>query len=447
LAGKSATVEIGGIEVTVTNPDKVYFPKLGLTKLDLVRYYESVAEGALRGIMRRPMVLKRFVNGAEEEPFFQKRAPANLPPWIGTARVTFPSGRFADLVVADAPADLLWAINLGCIDLNPWPVRADDVDHPDELRIDLDPTPEATFEDVKQTALLFKQTLEDFGYRGFPKTSGSRGIHIYVRIEPKWEFPVLRRAGLALAREVERRAPELVTTKWWKEERHGVFIDYNQNARDRTIASAYSIRPTPNAQVSAPLAWDELPGVELADFTVSTMPKRFAGRGDLMAEIDEVAFSLEPLIELSRQQEADGLGDAPWPPQFPKAKGEPKRVQPSRARKDDGTESPTGRRRSIHPLITVAKAEHKDEALAGLERWKARHRDAAALLGKSDILIDSMRGMSSTWTRIRVNLRNVPEAARPPEEAPDPDYDPWAGLPEEMRGRQTKRVNPKDGRL
>jgi bifunctional non-homologous end joining protein LigD len=447
LAGKSVTVEIGGIEVTVTNPDKVYFPKLGLTKLDLVRYYESVAEGALRGIMRRPMVLKRFVNGAEEEPFFQKRAPANLPPWIDTARVTFPSGRFADLVVADAPADLLWAINLGCIDLNPWPVRADDVDHPDELRIDLDPTPEATFEDVKQTALLFKQTLEDFGYRGFPKTSGSRGIHIYVRIEPKWEFPVLRRAGLALAREVERRAPELVTTKWWKEERHGVFIDYNQNARDRTIASAYSIRPTPNAQVSAPLSWDELPGVELADFTVSTMPKRFAGRGDLMAEIDEVAFSLEPLIELSRQQEADGLGDAPWPPQFPKAKGEPKRVQPSRARKDDGTESPTGRRRSIHPLITVAKAEHKDEALAGLERWKARHRDAAALLGKSDILIDSMRGMSSTWTRIRVNLRNVPEAARPPEEAPDPDYDPWAGLPEEMRGRQTKRVNPKDGRL
>jgi DNA ligase D-like protein (predicted polymerase) len=425
LPKASTTIEIGGHEVTITNPDKVYFPKLGLTKLDLVRYYESVAEGALRGIMRRPMVLKRFVNGAEEEPFFQKRAPANLPPWIDTARVTFPSGRFADLVVADEPVDLLWAINLGCIDLNPWPVRADDVDHPDELRIDLDPTPDANFGHVKETAMLFKQALEDFGYRGFAKTSGSRGIHIYVRIQPKWEFPVLRRAGLALAREVERRAPDLVTTKWWKEERHGVFIDYNQNARDRTIASAYSVRPTPDARVSCPVDWDELPGVELSDFTVATVPKRFAERGDAMTEIDDVAFSLEALIELTAQQEAQGLGDAPWPPQFPKADGEPRRVQPSRARKDNGTESPTGRRRSIHPLITVAKAQHKDEALAGLERWKARHPQAASRLGPSDVLVDSMRGMSSTWTRIRVNLRNVPEAERPAEEAPDPDYDPW----------------------
>jgi bifunctional non-homologous end joining protein LigD len=447
LASKSVTIEAGGIEVTVTNPDKVFFPKLGLTKLDLVRYYEAVSEGALRGVMRRPMVLKRFVNGAAEEPFFQKRAPANLPPWIDTARVTFPSGRFADLVVPDAPADLLWAINLGCIDLNPWPVRADDVDHPDELRIDLDPTPEATFEDVKRTAMVFKQTLEDFGYRGFPKTSGSRGIHIYVRIEPKWEFPVLRRAGLALAREVERRAPELVTTKWWKEERHGVFIDYNQNARDRTIASAYSVRPTPDARVSAPLTWEELPGVELSDFTVETMPQRFEKLGDLMAGIDDEAFSLDALIELTAQQEREGQGDAPWPPQFPKAKGEPKRVQPSRARKEDGAESPTGRRKSVHPLIIIAKAQHKDEALAGLQRWKARHPDAAALLEPSDVLVDSMRGMSSTWTRIRVNLRNVPEAQRPAEETPDPDYDPWAGLSEEMRGRQTRRVNPKDGRL
>ncbi|HEY7466900.1 MAG TPA: DNA polymerase domain-containing protein [Dehalococcoidia bacterium] len=443
----STTIEIGGHEVTITNPDKVYFPRLGLTKLDLVRYYESVAEGALRGIMRRPMVLKRFVNGAEEEPFFQKRAPANLPPWIDTARVTFPSGRFADLVVPDESADLLWAINLGCIDLNPWPVRADDVDHPDELRIDLDPTPDANFGHVKETALLFQRVLGEYGYRGFAKTSGSRGIHIYVRIQPKWEFPVLRRAGLALAREVERRAPHLVTTKWWKEERHGVFIDYNQNARDRTIASAYSVRPTPDARVSCPVDWDELPGVELGDFTVSTVPQRFAERGDAMAEIDDVAFSLEALIELTQKQEAEGLGDAPWPPQFPKADGEPRRVQPSRARKDTGTESPTGRRQSIHPLITVAKAQHKDEALAGLQRWKARHAKAAALLGPSDVLVDSMRGMSSTWTRIRVNLRNVPEAERPAEEAPDPDYDPWAGLDPEMRGRQTKRINPKDGRL
>jgi DNA ligase D-like protein (predicted polymerase) len=447
MPAKSTTIEIGGIEVQITNPDKVFFPKLGLTKLDLVHYYQAVADGALRGVMRRPMVLKRFVNGAEEEPFFQKRAPQNLPPWIETARVMFPSGRFADFVVPDEPADLLWAVNLGCIDLNPWPVRADDVDHPDELRVDLDPTPEATFADVKQTALVVKQALEDLGYRGFAKTSGSRGIHVYVRVEPKWEFGVLRRAGLALAREVERRAPELVTTKWWKEERHGVFIDYNQNARDRTIASAYSVRPTPEARVSAPVSWDELPGVELADFTVATMPERFAKLGDVMAGIDDQAFSLEPLIELSEQQEKEGLGDAPWPPQFPKAKGEPKRVQPSRARAETTVESPTGRRHSIHPLITVAKAEHKDEALAGLERWKARHPEAAAMLGKSDLLVDSMRGMSSTWTRIRVNLRNVPEDKRPPQEPPDPDYDPWAGLDPEMRGRQTRRVNPKDGRL
>jgi DNA ligase D-like protein (predicted polymerase) len=247
---KSTTVEIAGREVTITNPDKVFFPEKGYTKLDLVRYYQAVADGALRGVMRRPMVLKRFVNGTGEEPFFQKRAPQNLPEHIDTARVTFPSGRWADLVVCDEPADVLWAVNLGCIDLNPWPVRANDVDKPDELRIDLDPTPEATFEHVKQAAMLFKETLEDFGLTGYPKTSGSRGIHIYVRIEPKWEFPEMRRSGLALAREVERRNPALVTTAWWKEERHGVFIDYNQNARDRTVASAYSIRPTPNAQVS-----------------------------------------------------------------------------------------------------------------------------------------------------------------------------------------------------
>ena len=443
----STVIEIGGREVTITNPEKLFFPRLGLTKLDLVRYYESVAEGALRGIMRRPMILKRFVNGAEEEPFFQKRAPANLPPWIDTARVEFPSGRHADLVVADEPADLLWVVNLGCIDLNPWPVRADDVDHPDELRIDLDPTPEATFAHVKETAMLIKQVLEEYGYRGFAKTSGSRGIHIYVRIEPRWEYPVVRRAGLAFAREVERRNPALVTTKWWKEERHGVFIDYNQNARDRTIASAYSVRPTPDARVSCPIDWEELPDVELADFTVATVPKRFAARGDAMAAIDDVAFSLEPLIELTRLQERSGEGDAPWPPQYPKAPGEPLRVQPSRARKETAARASTSRRQSIHPLITVAKAEHKDEALAGLERWKARHPEAAALLGPSDVLVDSMRGMSATWTRIRVNLRNVPAGARPAEEAPDPDYDPWAGLEPELRGRQTKRINPADGRL
>ncbi len=334
MPSKSTTVEIAGREVTITNPDKLFFPEKGYTKLDLVRYYEAVAEGALRGVMRRPMVLKRFVNGAAEEPFFQKRAPQNLPDYIDTARVTFPSGRWADLVVCDEPADLLWAINLGCIDLNPWPVRANDVDRPDELRIDLDPTPEATFDHVKQVAMLFKQALEDFGYTGYPKTSGSRGIHIYVRIEPQVEFQQMRRAGLALAREVEPRAPELATTKWWKEERHGVFIDYNQNARDRTVASAYSVRPTPNAQVSCPITWDELPGIELADFTIETVPERFKRIGDPMAGIDDRAFPLDALLELVEKQEREGLGDAPWPPQFPKAKGEPKRVQPSRARKE-----------------------------------------------------------------------------------------------------------------
>ena len=446
MATKSTTIEIGGREVKVTNPDKVFFPEKGYTKLDLVRYYEAVAEGALRGVMRRPMVLKRFVNGAAEEPFFQKRAPQNLPEHIGTARVTFPSGRWADLVVPDEPADVLWAINLGCIDLNPWPVRGDDVDKPDELRIDLDPTPEATFEHVKQTAMLVKEVLDDLGYTGYPKTSGSRGIHVYIRIEPKHEFTVMRRAGLALAREVERRNPGLVTTKWWKEERHGVFIDYNQNARDRTIASAYSVRPTPDARVSCPITWEELPGVDLADFTLQSVPERFKRIGDPMTGIDDKQHSLDALMELVEQQERDGDGDAPWPPQYPKQEGEPKRVQPSRARKDDGAESPTGRRRSIHPLLVISKAEHKDEALAGLERWKQRHPEAAEHLKAADVLVDSMRGLSTTWTRIRVNLRNVPEEQRPSQESPDPDYDPWEGLDPSMRGRQT-RYNPENGRL
>jgi len=334
MAGKSVTLEIEGREVTITNPEKVYFPKAGYTKLDLVRYYLAVAEGALRGVRDRPMVLKRFVNGVEEEPFFQKRAPANLPAGIETAHVTFPSGRSADLCVIDDAADLAWVVNLGCVDLNPWAVRATDVDHPDELRIDLDPTPEASFAMVREVALLCGEVLADFGYAGFPKTSGSRGIHINVRIEPRWGFVDVRRAALALAREAERRAPELVTTAWWKEERHGVFIDYNQNARDRTVASAYSVRPTPNAQVSTPLEWDEVATVELADFTIANVPQRFAERGDPGAGIDGQAFSLEPLLELSQGQEEAGMGDAPYPPHFPKAPGEPRRVQPSKARKD-----------------------------------------------------------------------------------------------------------------
>ena len=332
MASASVTVEAGGKPVTITNPDKVFFPAKGYTKLDLVRYYGAVAEGALRGVYRRPMNLKRYVEGAEGEPFFEKRAPANRPPWVETARIRFPSGRFADLVVCDEPADLLWVVNLGCIDLNPWPVRDSDVDHPDELRVDLDPTPEATFADVKTVALAVNEVLTDLGYRGFPKTSGSRGIHINVRIEPEWEFGQMRRAALALSREVERRIPALATTAWWKEERHGVFLDYNQNARDRTVASAYSVRPTPDARVSCPVEWSELPDVELADFTLETVPRLFKERGDPSDAIDDVSYSLEPLLELMARQERAGLGDAPWPPQFPKATGEPARVQPSRAR-------------------------------------------------------------------------------------------------------------------
>ena len=432
--------------VIVTNPDKVFFPTAGFTKLDLVNYYLAVAEPALRGVRRRPMVLKRFPNGADSEPFFQKRAPPRLPPGIETARITFPSGRSADLVVCDSAADLAWVINLGCIDLNPWPVRDADVDHPDELRVDLDPTPEASFADVKQVALVVGEVLDEYGYRGSPKTSGSRGIHVNVRIEPRWGFSEMRRAALAFAREVERRIPALVTTAWWKEGRHDVFIDYNQNARDRTVASAYSVRPTPEARVSFPVEWADLPDVELADFTIETVPRLVAERGDAGAAIDDEAFSLEPLLELVARQERDGLGDAPWPPQFPKAAGEPSRVQPSRARRGESAEQGSGRRESIHPLITVAKAEHKDDAHAGLERWKARHSAAAVFLGGDDILVDSMRGSSSTWTRIRLNLRNVPEAERPAEEAPDPDYDPWPGRESDSPPDESTRVPPSRAR-
>jgi DNA ligase D-like protein (predicted polymerase) len=332
MATKPIEIEVGAHAVKITNPDKIFFPKLGLTKLDLVNYYIAVADGALRGVFRRPMVLKRFVDGAEGEPFFQKRVPENRPPWIESARITFPSGRHADLMVADEPADVIWAVNLGCIDLNPWPVRADDVDHPDELRVDLDPTPESTFAQVRETALEVNKLLTELGMRGFPKTSGSRGIHINIRIEPKWTFPEVRRCALALGREVERRLP-VATTAWWKEERRGVFIDYNQNARDRTVASAYSIRPTADACVSAPVTWDELPTVELKDFTVATVPARFAAIGDPHETIDDIHYSLEPLLDLMKKHEADGLGEAPYPPQFPKAEGEPPRVQPSRKKK------------------------------------------------------------------------------------------------------------------
>jgi len=335
MATPSIEVQAGDRSVRVTNPDKVYFPQAGITKRDLVEYYVTVGGAALRAVARRPVILKRFVDGITEDPFFQKRAPAKRPDWISTARVTYPSGRSADLVVADEVADLAWMANLGCVDLNPWPVRADDVDHPDELRVDLDPTPEASFDDVRKVALLVGEVLTEFGYTSYPKTSGSRGIHIYVRIEPKWDFGQVRRAVFAIAREVERRAPDLATSAWWKEERHGVFIDYNQNARDRTMASAYSVRAVADARVSCPLEWSEVPDVDPSAFTLRTVPVRLAERGDPHEAMDEVAFSLEPLIDLVARHEEDGLGDAPWPPHFRKQPGEPTRAQPSRRRKSE----------------------------------------------------------------------------------------------------------------
>ena len=403
---KQTVLEAAGREVVITNPDKVYFPKAGYTKLDLAQYYAAVAGGALRGVKNRPMALKRYVDGADAEPFFQKRAPEKRPDWIDTVELKFPSGRSAHEIVVNDAAQLLWIVNLGCIDLNPHPVRADDLEHPDELRVDLDPGPGVPFEDVRRVALVVREVLEEHDLRGWPKTSGSRGIHVNVRIERRWNFDQVRRAALAIAREVERRVPDIATSKWWKEERHGVFLDYNQNAKDRTVASAWSVRPTPDARVSMPLTWDEVADVDPAAFTILTAPSR----GDASEGIDEAVGSLEKILALSAEHEAQGLGDAPWPPQYKKQAGEPRRVQPSRAK---------------HPLITVAKAEHKDEALAGLERWKARHPEAAAHLQVDDVLVDAMRGRSSTWTRIRVNLRNVPEGERPAEEAPDPDYDPW----------------------
>jgi DNA ligase D-like protein (predicted polymerase) len=336
MATESIELDVGGRPVKITNPSKVYFPERGYTKLDLVNYYLAVAEGALTGVRNRPMILKRFPNGIHEDPFFQKRAPDSRPPWVRTAHITFPSGRSADEVVIDDPAGLAWVINLGCVDLNPWPVRETDVDHPDELRVDLDPTPQASWDDVRQVALCARDVLEDLGYHGYPKTSGSRGIHVNVRIEPKWTFTDVRRCALALGREVEQRIPALATTAWWKEERHGVFIDYNQNARDRTVASVYSVRPNPDARVSCPLEWDEVPDCELGDFTILTVPPRYREKGDPGAGIDAKSYSLEPLLELVARQEAAGQGEAPYPPHYPKAEGEPERVQPSKSRRARG---------------------------------------------------------------------------------------------------------------
>jgi DNA ligase D-like protein (predicted polymerase) len=428
--GKShpTALEVAGREVVITNPDKVFFPKAGHTKLDLARYYVAVADGALRGIASRPIVLKRYVNGAEAEPFFQKRAPENHPDWVETVELRFPSGRTArEIVVRDA-AQLLWIVNLGCIDLNPHPVRVDDLEHPDELRVDLDPTMGVDWDAVRRVALVVRDVLDEHGLRGWPKTSGSRGMHVNVRVGRRWSFDEVRRAALALAREVERRAPDLATSKWWKEERHGVFLDYNQNAKDRTVASAWSVRPTSDARVSMPLEWDEVAECDPAAFTLATAPARMAERGDASAGIDAAAGPLDGLLELSASQAATGLGDAPWPPHYRKQGDEPPRVAPSRQKGASAQKRGGGRRQSTQPLVTVAKARHKEDALAGLERWKVRHPEAAAVLQADDVLVDSMRGRSSTWTRIRVNLRHVPESQRPAEEPPDPDYDAWRGF-------------------
>ncbi|HEY4306714.1 MAG TPA: DNA polymerase domain-containing protein [Gemmatimonadaceae bacterium] len=420
---------IDGREVRVTNPAKPYFQReVKLTKLEVALYYLSVAEGALNGIRDRPIVLKRFVNGAEAEPFYQKRAPDNRPDWLRTVTLSFPSGRTAEEIVVDDPAGLIWVVNLGCIELHPHPVRSEDLDHPDELRIDLDPVPGVEWDDVRRVAMVANELLTDLGLRGWPKTSGSRGIHINVRIEPRWTFTEVRRAALAFSREVERRAPQLATSKWWKEERHGVFLDYNQNAKDRTTCSAYSIRPLPDARVSTPLEWSEVNACDPRDFTVLTVPQRFAEIGDPHARIDDAARSIERLLELADRDEREGLADAPWPPHFQKAEGEGKRVAPSRAKKAaksaTSTSAPEGRRQSKMPLLTIANSQKKEEALAGLERWKERYADAAKHLAVDDVLVDSMRGRSSTWTRVRVNLRNVPEEIRPSQETPDPDDDP-----------------------
>jgi bifunctional non-homologous end joining protein LigD len=439
---------VDGRDVRITNPGKPYFSRdVKLSKLDVVQYYLSVASGAVAGIRDRPCMLKRFVDGAESPPFYQKRAPENRPEWLRTVTLSFPSGRTAEEVVVDDAAGLAWIVNLGCIELHPHAVRTNDLDHPDELRIDLDPGPGVEWDDVRRVAIETKNLLEEMGLRGWPKTSGSRGMHVNARIQQRWTFTEVRRAALALSREIERRAPTLATSKWWKEERHGVFLDYNQNAKDRTTCSAYSIRPLPDARVSAPLRWEEIPECEPGDFTVLTMPARLKAIGDPNAGMDDVAGSLERLLELADRDEAAGLGDAPWPPHFRKMEGEPSRVAPSRAKgartakgaktasKKSTANKTAAKPRSKRPLIVVANSPNKEAALAGLERWKARYSDVASQLAIDDVLVDSMRGRSSTWTRIRINLRNVPENLRPAQETPDPDDDPTRAW-REARGKR-----------
>jgi len=412
-------LKIAGRELAISNPGKLLFPQAKVSKLDLVRYYLAVAEGALRGAGGRPNVLVRYPNGVGGEFFFQKRAPDKRPDWVEVVQIHFPSGNVADEVVPRDAAALAWMANLGCIELHPHPVRSDDLDHPDELRVDLDPVPGVQWPQIREVAGVVQAVLEEFGLIGWPKTSGSRGIHVLVRIEQRWNFDQVRRAALALARAVERRAPDLATSKWWKEERHGVFVDYNQNAKDRTVASAYSVRPKPDARVSAPVTWKELQECDPADFTLKTMPKRFARIGDPHEGIDAAPCSLERLLELSARHERDGEGDAPWPPHYRKQAGEPRRAPPS-----VGANKTPAKRTPKMPLIEIGRAEKESDVLAGLDRWKAKHPKAASHLEPADVLLDKMRGRSSLWYRVRVNLQHVPARSRPKQEALDPDNEP-----------------------
>jgi DNA ligase D len=409
--GDTQVIVAAGRELSISNPQKVLFPGPNYTKIDLVQYYLAVADGALRGAGGRPNVLVRYPNGVGGEFFYQKRAPDARPDWIELATLKFPSGRTAEEVVPRDAAALAWMANLACLELHPHPVRAEELDHPDELRIDLDPVSGIQWSQIQRVARVVEEALADLGMTGWIKTSGSRGMHVIVRLEQEWTFTEVRRSALAIARDVERRAPTLATSKWWKEERHGVFLDYNQNAKDRTVASAYSVRPTPDARVSTPILWSELDGCNPADFTLATVPARFAEVGDPHAGIDEAPCRLDALLELSAKQEKEGLGDAPWPPHYQKQKGEPARVQPSRAKK---------------PLVEIGRAKKKEDALAGLERWKKRHPEVAVHLEPADVLVDAMRGRFTTWTRIRVNLQHVPEGKRPAQEPLDPDEKTFA---------------------
>jgi bifunctional non-homologous end joining protein LigD len=453
-------LEIAGRTVAISHPDKVLFARARHTKLDVVRYYLAVANGALRGAGGRPNMLVRYPNGIGADYFYQKRAPRSRPDWIEVVALDFPSGRSAEEVVPRDAAALAWLANLGCLELHPHPVRAENLEHPDELRIDLDPVRGVSWAQVRSVAHVVHEVLDELGLASWPKTSGKRGLHVYVRIEPRWTFDEVRRAALALGREVERRAPKLATSKWWKEERRGVFVDYNQNAKDRTVAAAYSVRPTERATVSAPLTWAEVDTAAPEDFTLVSMPNRFAKIADPHGGMDERAGSIEPLLALYGSQ---GLGDAPWPPHYRKQHGEPPRVRPSKTKRPGpaapsthdakrAKRSPAARttkrdattnshrparpkgtrrapeqrranetRRSRRPLTEIGRAKHETDALAGFARWKKRHRKAAGYLEESDVLVDAMRGRYSTWTRIRVNLEHVPEKLRPAQEALDPD--------------------------